>query len=252
MNDPGATGAGNGTAPAMLDADFQRLGELAGSPSRAQSSSQRAFDVILHGILTGILPSGKRLKEIPLAMALGVGRTPVREALMRLEANGFVTSEPRLGMVVAGNTVESLSEIYEVSEVLEGFASQLAAHYARPSDLVAMRATLNDLAVATERHDIPRLRALNSRFHEQIHIAARNDQLRRQLRHLLNLIRLSPVSAYAVPGRAEESLAEHWEILKAIEAGDEALAAALARDHKRRDKENRLSQMTTGIELTKL
>ena len=139
---------------------------------------------------------------------------------MRLEATGFVTSEPRLGMVVAGNTVESLSEIYEVSEVLEGFAAQLASHYARPSDLVAMRATLNELAVATENHDIPRLRALNSRFHEQIHIAARNDQLRRTLRHMLNLIRLSPVSAYAIPGRAEDSLAEHWEMLKAIEAGD--------------------------------
>lgn len=252
MDDSGATAASNGATSAMLDADFRRLAEHVDTLPRAESSSQRAFDVILHGILTGILPSGKRLKEIPLSTALRVGRTPVREALMRLEATGFVTSEPRLGMVVAGNTVESLSEIYEVSEVLEGFASQLAAHYARPSDLVAMRATLNDLAVATENHDIPRLRALNSRFHEQIHIAARNDQLRRTLRHMLNLIRLSPVSAYAIPGRAEDSLAEHWEMLKAIEAGDEALAATLAREHKRRDKEYRLSQMSTGIELTEL
>lgn len=236
----------NGREAVTLDQDFQRLAEhVAGLPP-ARSSSQRAFDVILHGILTGMLPSGKRLKEIPLASALGVGRTPVREALMRLETDGFVTSEPRVGMVVAGNTVESLSEIYEVSEVLDGFAAQLAARYARPSDLAAMRATLGELAVATEQHDIPRLRALNSRFHELIQIAARNDQLRRQLRHLLNLIRLSPVSAYAVPGRAEESLAEHRAILEAIAAGDERRASELASDHKRRDKDARLSQMTTA------
>ncbi len=245
MVDQVTISASNGREPAALDEDFRRLAEHTASLPPARSSSQRAFDVILHGILTGMLPSGKRLKEIPLATALGVGRTPVREALMRLETDGFVTSEPRVGMVVAGNTVESLSEIYEVNEVLDGFAAQLAARYARPSDLAAMRAALSDLAVATERHDITRLRALNSRFHELIHIAARNDQLRRQLRHLLNLIRLSPVSAYAVPGRAEDSLAEHRAILDAIAAGDEGRASELASDHKRRDKEARLSQMTT-------
>ena len=247
MVDQASVATRNGQEPVVLDEDFQRLAEHTASLPPARSSSQRAFDVILHGILTGMLPSGKRLKEIPLANALGVGRTPVREALMRLETDGFVTSEPRVGMVVAGNTVESLSEIYEVNEVLDGFAAQLAARYARSSDLAAMRAVLVELAVATQRHeiDIPRLRALNSRFHELIHIAARNDQLRRQLRHLLNLIRLSPVSAYAVEGRAEESLAEHRAILDAIAAGDEARASELASDHKRRDKEARLSQMTT-------
>lgn len=237
---------GREAATAILDEDFQRLADHAGSLPPAASSSQRAFDVILHGIMTGILPSGKRLKEIPLATALGFGRTPVREALMRLEADGFVKSEPRVGMVVSGNTIESLSEIYEVNEVLDGFSAQLAARYARPSDLAAMRAVLAEMAVATEQHDISRLRELNSRFHELIHIAARNNQLRRVLRHLLNLIRLSPVSAYAAPGRAEASLVEHRAILDAIAEGDERRAAELASDHKRRDKEARLSQLTSS------
>ncbi len=240
--------AANGREVAVLDEDFQRLADHRALLPPGRTSSQHAFDVILHGIMTGILPSGKRLKEIPLATALGFGRTPVREALMRLEADGFVKSEPRVGMVVSGNTIESLSEIYEINEMLDGFSAQLAARYARPSDLTAMRAVLAELAVATEQHDVARLRELNSRFHELIHIAARNNQLRRVLRHFLNLIRLSPVSAYAAPGRAEESLAEHHAILNAIAEGDEQRAAELASDHKRRDKEARLSQMTTSAD----
>lgn len=238
----------NGRGTAVHDEDFRRLADHAVSLPAGRTSSQRAFDVILHGIMTGILPSGKRLKEIPLATALGFGRTPVREALMRLEADGFVKSEPRVGMVVSGNTIESLSEIYEVNEVLDGFSAQLAARYARPSDLSAMRAVLAEMAVATGHHDVARLRDMNSRFHELIHIAARNNQLRRVLKHFLNLIRLSPVSAYAAPGRAEESLAEHHAILDAIADGNEQRAANLAREHKRRDKEARLSQMTTSVD----
>ncbi|HUG60701.1 MAG TPA: GntR family transcriptional regulator, partial [Methylomirabilota bacterium] len=90
-----ATTTNGRTAPASDD-DFRRLAEQSQRLPPAQSSSQRAHDLILRGILTGVLPNGKRLPEIPLATALGLGRTPVREALMRLEADGFVRSEPRL------------------------------------------------------------------------------------------------------------------------------------------------------------
>ena len=244
-----AATATNGRTAPVADEDFQRLAEQAGRLPTVQSSSQRAYDLILRGILTGILPTGKRLPEIPLATGLGLGRTPVREALMRLEADGFVRSEPRVGTVVAGNTLESLAEIYEVREVLEGFAARLAARYARPSDLLAMRRVLEETAAATEANDVPRLRALNVRFHELIHVAARNDQLGRVLARLLNLVRLSPVSAYAQPGRAEEALAEHRAILDAIEAHDEARAAHLAGENMHGDKEARLAQMATGTHL---
>lgn len=229
----------------VVDEDFRRLAEHGLRLHPARSHSQRAYDLVLRGILTGVLPSGKRLPEIPLATALGLGRTPVREALMRLETDGFVVSEPRVGLVVAGNTIESLAEVYEVREVLEGFAAKLAARYARPSDLTALRGVLEETAAATAAGEIARLRALNNRFHESVHVAARNDQLRRVQQRLLNLVRLSPISAYAVPGRPEAALAEHRAILEAITVGEEERAARLAGEHMRHDKEARLAQMAT-------
>jgi DNA-binding GntR family transcriptional regulator len=207
------------------------------------SSSQRAYDMILWGIQTGVLSSGTRLAEIPVSKAIGLGRTPVREALMRLEADGFVTTEPRVGLVVAGNTLQSLAEVYEVREVLEAFAARLAARYARPGDLFAIRQILEQFDEPTRQHDVMALRLLNTQFHKAIHVATHNDQLRRILARLHNLIRLSPVSTYAVPGRSEQALKEHWEIYEAIAAREEDLAARLASEHKRRDKEARLSQM---------
>ena len=242
----GPTTTSNGRAAPAVDQDFRRLAEQDEGLPPARSSSQRAYDLILRSILTGVLPNGKRLPEVPLANGLGLGRTPVREALMRLEADGFVRSEPRVGMVVAGNTIESLAEIYEVREVLEGFAARLAARYARPSDVLALRRVLAETEAATAADDIPRLRALNNRFHQLIHVAARNDQLRRDLQRLFNLVRLSPVSAYSFPGRPAEALAEHRAIVEAIAARDEERAAQLASDHKRRDKEARLAQMASA------
>ena len=242
-----AVALGTGRTAEPADGEFGRLAEQARQLPTARSNGHRAYDLILRGILTGVLPSGTRLPEIPLANALGLGRTPVREALMRLEADGFVVGEPRVGMVVAGNTVESLAEIYEVREVLEGFAARLAARYARPSDLAALRGVLAETAAATEPADLARLRPLNVRFHGLIHAAARNGQLRRDLQRLLNLVRLSPVSAYAAPGRPAEALAEHRAIVEAIAARDEDRAAQLAADHKRRDKEARLAQMASLV-----
>jgi DNA-binding GntR family transcriptional regulator len=219
------------------------LGARVAQSSFRGSSSQQAFDMILMGIQTGILPPGTRLAEIPVGKAIGIGRTPVREALMRLEADGFVVTEPRVGIVVAGNTLQSLAEVYEVREVLEGFAARLAAHYARPGDIFSIRQVLEEFDEPTKSNDTMRLRALNTRFHSAIHDAAHNDQLRRMLAKLHNLIRLSPVSAYDVPGRAEEALCEHWAIFEAVAAHEADKAASLASDHKRRDKEARLAQM---------
>lgn len=236
---------GDGALPSGNDAQtpFDELSAGVGDLRLVGSTSQQAYDAILWGIQTGVLPSDTRLPEIPLSRAIGMGRTPVREALMRLEADGFVVNKPRVGLVVAGNTLESLGEIYEVREVLEAFAARLAARYARPSDLLAIRHILDESEEPTRSGEVMRLRELNSRFHQAIHVAARNDQLRRVLHRLLNLIRLSPVSVYNEPSRVQDALDEHWQIYRAIADGEEELAAQLAAEHKHRDKAVRLGQM---------
>jgi len=240
------TGDGNENGQA-LDPQLHALAEYAATQPKGTSSSQQAYDTILGAILNRKVRSGQRLAEIPVAKAINLGRTPVREALMRLEADGFVTSEPRVGLVVASNTLETISEIYEVREVLEGFAARLAARYARPSDIFAIEQIYNESVDLTEKHDTLQLRLLNTRFHQEINAAARNDQLSRTLRQLVNRLRLSPVSIFDAPGRAEEILKEHRALLDAIVARDEQLATSLAAEHQRRDKDTRLAQMARDI-----
>ncbi len=234
----------NGQAP---DPQLHALAEYAATQPKGTSSSQQAYDTILGAILNRKVRSGQRLAEIPVAKAINLGRTPVREALMRLEADGFVTSEPRVGLVVASNTLETISEIYEVREVLESFAARLAARYARPSDIFAIEQIYNESVGRTEKHDTLQLRLLNTRFHQAINAAARNDHLSRTLRQLVNRLRLSPVSIFDAPGRAEEILKEHRALLDAIIARDEELAAKLAAEHQRRDKDTRLAQLAHDI-----
>jgi DNA-binding GntR family transcriptional regulator len=238
----------NGSADEQpLDPNLRELADYASTQPKGASSSQQAYDTILGAILNRKVRSGQRLAEIPVARAIDLGRTPVREALMRLEADGFVASEPRVGLVVASNTLEMISEIYEVREVLEGFAARLAARYARPSDIVAIEQIYSESVELTEKHDTLQLRLLNTRFHQAINAAARNDQLSRTLRQLVNRLRLSPVSIFDAPGRAEEVLKEHRALLDALIVRDEELAASLASEHQRRDKDTRLTQMARAM-----
>ncbi|HVB64946.1 MAG TPA: GntR family transcriptional regulator [Nitrolancea sp.] len=229
------------------DAQLQGLADYAATQPRGSSNSQHAYDTILGAILNRKVLSGQRLAEIPVAKAINLGRTPVREALMRLEADGFVTSEPRVGLVVASNTLETISEIYEVREVLESFAARLAARYARPSDIFAIEKIYDESVSLTDTHNTLRLRLLNTQFHQAISAAAHNDQLLRTLRQLVNRLRLSPVSIYDAPGRSEAVITEHRALLDAIIARDEETAAMLAGEHQRRDKETRLAQMASDI-----
>ena len=229
-----------------IDAELGALATYAASAPNGGSNSQRAYDVILGAILNRVLTSGQRLAEIPVARAISVSRTPVREALLRLEAEGFVSSEPRIGLVVARNTLESFSEIYEVREVLESFAGRLAARFASSTDIRALEQTVAESLIPSESQDIARLRLLNTRFHETIHVCGRNHQLRQMLKRLIDRLRLSPISAYHAPGRTAQALEEHRALIRAIAAHDEERAAELAGAHIRHDREARLSQMTIG------
>lgn len=230
-----------------FDPQLLALADYAAKQPKGPSNSQHAYDTILGAIINRKVLSGQRLAEIPVAKAINLGRTPVREALMRLEADGFVTSEPRVGLVVASNTLETITEIYEVREVLESFAARLAARYARPSDIFAIEKIYDESVGLTDTHATLQLRLLNTRFHEAISVAAHNDQLGRTLRQLVNRLRLSPVSVFDAPGRAEAILKEHRALIDAIIAHDEDVAAHLAAEHQRRDKETRLAQMASNV-----
>jgi len=195
-----------------------------------RSSGAGAYERLLRAIEDGELVPGSRLREAELAERFQISRTPVREALGRLEAQGLVAHEPHRGASVAQLDYGQVSELYDLREVLEGTAARLAAIHAS-----AVETEILEEMVARDRTllgDAPALARTNRLFHRQIHGAARNRFLQSTLETMrLSLVLLPGATTLAAPDRAAESLAEHAAIVAAIRAHDGDGAEAAARTH---------------------
>jgi DNA-binding GntR family transcriptional regulator len=211
---------------------------------RTPSGALHGQDVywqLLEEIRAGHLAPGARLTETELASRLSVSRTPVREAIRRLEADGLVTHEPRVGAMVRRLDYTEVMELYEMRSVLEGAAAKMAARSASAVEIEELSAINEDLAQATD--DPVRSAALNQRFHLALMDAARNRYLVRSVQGVhRNLLILGPTTLEEA-GRAKAAVAEHSEILDAIAARDGASAEAAMRRHMDAAQRVRLRQM---------
>ncbi len=194
-------------------------------PPRPQKD---AYDLILEAIDSHIYTPGDRLVESELADRFGVSRTPVREALQRLETQGLLTRDGR-SLIVASLDHTQMSELYVVRGELEGLAAKLAARHATPEEVGVLRDMLEaDKALAEDPEALARA---NRRFHKQIHLASHNRFLVRQLDLVHRSMALLATTSIAAEGRGVDTLAEHEEIVRAIENGDGAAAYQALRDH---------------------
>ncbi|QYJ16122.1 putative D-xylose utilization operon transcriptional repressor [Rubrobacter xylanophilus DSM 9941] len=204
------------------------------------SASERAAAVLREAILDGTLPPATWLRETELARELGMSRTPVREALKRLAAEGLVEITARQAAVVAQMTMEDILEVYAVRENLEGLAARLAAKNRTREHLER----LGEVLFLMERAEDPvELATLNLRFHRVIREAARNRYLDRFLAHIEYAVRRFGRTTFEVAGRPEEALQEHRRLVEAIAAGDAGEAERLAAEHMRRARELRLRML---------
>lgn len=194
-----------------------------------RSNASEAYDRLLCEIEEGGLPPGTRLREAELAERLAISRTPVREALKRLELQGLVAHEPHHGAVVASLEYGQVAELYLLREVLEGTAARLAAQHATAVEIDV----LQDM-IARDRRLVAQPRTLaqtNRRFHQQIRDTARNRYLGIALENLRLSLALLAGTTLGTPGRAEQSVAEHAGIVACIAARDCGGAEAAARRH---------------------
>jgi len=186
------------------------------------------YQLILDAIDGGGLPGGARLIETELAERFGVSRTPVREALKRLEAQGVAAAQGRR-LVVATLDHDQLGELYEVRGVVEGLAARLAARHAAPEEIAVLRGMVEaDRALADRPRDLAQA---NKRFHRQMHRASHNRYLDQMLQGMRRSLALLSTTSLSVPGRGAESVAEHDAIIRAIAARDEDAAEAAATRH---------------------
>lgn len=185
-------------------------------------------------IISGALEPGTRIREEHIAEAQGVSRVPVREALQRLEAEGYLVLTPRRGATVAAPSRQRALEVMEVRRALEVLAVRLAAA-ARGGSVAKQLATVVDKGfVAIERHRLAQIPDLIDRFHELIAIASGNAELVVLLEQLRT--RVGWMFEVDVEHRSEKSWADHRAILEAVLAGDEPGAVALMDEHVARDE----------------
>jgi DNA-binding GntR family transcriptional regulator len=192
--------------------------------------SDKAYQLIRHKIITLELPPQTAIDEQALMQDLQVGRTPIREALQRLAAEGLVVLAPRRGMFVSEISITDLQKIFELRLVLEGFSARLAAQRATDSQLATMEALMRELEKTGDR-DGKALMAIDEQFHELLYQAADNELLADTLRRLhaqsfrvwhLVLDRLGSVSG---------AMEQHVAITRALQAKDGALAETLVQEH---------------------
>lgn len=200
------------------------------------------YEALRAAILDGALEPDERLVEVAIASAVGVSRTPVREALHRLEVDGLVQTTSR-GMIVSVFTVEQLSELCSVRETLEAMATGLAATSMTDLEVITLRDIHDQYRQATEAGDIPRLIMVNRAFHETVWQGARNGYLRERLVVLRSQIERMQRTTLANPDRHQEALREHGEMLQAIERHDTQTAEAVARQHFRTAMALRLTNL---------
>ncbi|TYB90154.1 GntR family transcriptional regulator [Oceaniovalibus sp. ACAM 378] len=188
-----------------------------------------AYERLCEDIRSGALKPGARLTETEIAKRLAISRTPVREAIRRLEADGLVTHLPRTGAVVRKLDYSEIMELYEMRTVLEGTAARLAARAASPVELEELQAINEEMGAATG--DSAALVRLNRQFHARLFDAARNRFLLKSMASVETTLLILGPSSMESPERVQEALVEHRALLDALFIRDPVAAETAMRQH---------------------
>ncbi len=195
----------------------------------------RAYEELKRRILADEMPAGFQALEQELAEALGMSRTPVREALIRLAEDGMVEVRPRHGMRVLPVSPDDMREIYEVLTGLEATATELAARRGVPADgLAALRAAVADMDRALAADDLDAWAEADARFHRLLVEHAGNARLRAMVATVWDQAHRARMATLRLRPRPAASNAEHAAVLDAIARGDARAAGRLHRAHRER------------------
>lgn len=205
-------------------------------PGGAHSKAEVAYSFIRRRILDGGTQPGDRLVIEQLAREIDVSVVPVREAIRRLEAEGYVTYTRNVGATVATIDLERYPETVEVLAILEGAATALAMPYVTAADIASARKINDQLRRSVEALDPVKFTKTNQRFHQTLYDRCPNVHLQRMVIREWELLGTTRRSAFSiVPERAIGSVAEHEELLVLIESeADAATVETFAREHRLR------------------
>lgn len=189
------------------------------------------YESLRDAIVNQILKPGERLMETDLADEMGVSRTPVREAIRKLELEGYVVMIPRKGAYVSGLSIKDINEVFEIRSSLEALAAGLAAQRATHEEIEEMQQIVFLEAACWESADLLKTIEVDTKFHELIYAMSRNSRLLGMIKELREQVQRFRSTTLAVPGRLKFALDEHKKIVEAIAERDVTAAQKAAREH---------------------
>lgn len=189
------------------------------------------FDVLMNAIMNGQLSPGERLLEVQLADEMGVSRTPVREAIRRLELEGFVIMVPRKGAYVAGLSVDDVECVYEIRIALESLAVRLAASRMTDEDYQLLDDLAARMTATWQEGNVEQWVALDAQFHELLYKFSRNERLVQMMSNIMEQLSRYRIISLADMTVRRNSLSEHQALIEALKQRDSAAAEAAAAKH---------------------
>ena len=201
----------------------------------------RVFQKIREDILTGVYKEHDELREVSIGEELGVSRTPVREALRQLELEGLVTIVPNKGAYVTGITPQDVHDIYKIRSLLEGLCARWATEHITGRQIEE----LEEIILLSEFHlrkksaeQAEQVSELDGKFHKVLYEASNSRILEHVLSDFHKYVQMARMMSVGAKDRAERSIEEHRDILKAIKDKDPDKAEWLANQHIMKVMEN--------------
>ena len=233
-------------APDSWEAKLLWHWKATGADTRSDSSSAAIHSVLSDAIVARDLLPGVRLGEEHLAALFGVSRTPVREALLRLATSQLVVRDSRGLLRVSSVTGEQILEVYAVRVVLEGFAAGTAARVASPVSIGRLQQLNAACTEDVQRGDFVAMARDNLAFHAAIAASTGNHLLNRFVQELHEWLTRFPSTTLSYPGRGDQAVAQHAEIINAILSHDTERAESLAREHMQIAERIRIAMLVDG------
>lgn len=200
-------------------------------------------ETLREAIRKGVLQPGERLMEIQLAEELGVSRTPVREAIRKLELEGYVVMMPRRGTYVASLSIRDINEVFEIRTSLDSLASGLAAERITAEELERLERLLVSIGEYIDQNDMEKIVETDTEFHDLLYQASRNARLVGIIFNLRDQLTRFRTISMGYPGRLQETLEEHRRLVEAIAQGNVELAQRAAEKHMERSEHTLLVSM---------
>jgi DNA-binding GntR family transcriptional regulator len=215
-------------------------------PLKKENLGGQVFEQIKGMILRGEIPPGRRMIESEIAFSMGISRTPVREAVHKLEAEGLLTPLPKGGYVVRGLTISDIEDTFDIRSILESFAGYLAAMRHTEDELIPLEVKIGEFQRYLDREDLKRLARVNTEFHEVLYAMSKSPRLIKMIHGLRDEIYFLRKIILNSEKMAHLSNKDHREIVESIKNREAEKVEMLLREHISRGKEFVIDEIKKG------